>query len=96
MRKYRKMTKFQSKILNLVVPFIFGFGGLLISHEIIHSPDSRFIIALFSIALPSFIAITMLNKYHFSKKEKSVLVGGMILLFTSGIWIINFDKSISL
>ncbi len=85
----RKLTKFQNKILNLIVPFIFGFGGLFISQEIIHSPDSRFVIALFSIALPSFITITMLNKYHFSRKEKSVLVGGMILLFTSGILIIS-------
>lgn len=89
MKEYLKLSKSLEKIISLFIPFIFGFGGLFLSQEIINSPNIRFTTALFSIALPSFITITMLNKYRFSRKEKTVLVGGIILLFTSGIWIIS-------
>lgn len=89
MKEFIKLSKSQEKIVSLFIPFIFGFGGLFISQEIMNTPNTRFITALLSIALPSFISITMLNKYRFSRKEKSVLVGGIVLLFTSGIWIIS-------
>ncbi len=89
MKKIVLLGKFQEKVLILSVPFIFGFGGLFISQEIVTSQSVKFITALFSIALPSIITINMLLKYRFSKKEKYVLIGGILLLFTAGIWIIS-------
>ncbi|MGC8846665.1 MAG: PAS domain-containing sensor histidine kinase, partial [Candidatus Hydrogenedens sp.] len=89
MKEFLKLSKSQGKIISLFIPFIFGFGGLFISQEIMNTSNTRFITALLSIALPSFITITMLNKYKFSRREKSILIGGIILLFTSGIWIIS-------
>jgi len=89
MKEFLKLSKSHEKIVSLFIPFIFGFGGLFISQEIMNTPNTRFITASLSIALPSFITITMLNKYRFSTGEKSVLVGGIVLLFTSGIWIIS-------
>lgn len=89
MKEFLKISKSHEKIITLLIPFIFGFGGLFISQEIINTPNSKFIIAMLSIALPSFITISMLNRYPFTRKEKSILIGGIVLLFTSGIWIIS-------
>ncbi len=89
MRKDLKLSKHPEKIISLLIPFIFGFGGLFISQEIISSTNIKFTTALFSIALPSFIAITMLSRYHFLGIERYILIGGIVLLFTAGIWLIS-------